>query len=57
MAPEPVRGSAEFRRLVDGVAASLALVPKAVAARDSDLLDRVITELRVFDNLLAFRYG
>jgi hypothetical protein len=57
MAAEPVHGSAEFRRLVDGVAASLAFVPKAVAARDGDLLHRVIIELRAFDNLLAFRYG
>jgi hypothetical protein len=57
MAPAPLRADAEFRRLVDGVAASLAFVPKAVAARDGDLLHRVIVELRSFDNLLAFRYG
>ena len=57
MAVEPVRTDPEFRRLVDGVAASLAFVPKAIAARDRDLLYRVIIELRSFDNLLAFRYG
>jgi hypothetical protein len=57
MAPEGVRTNPEFRRLIDGVAASLAFVPKAVAAHDRDLLYRVIIELRSFDNLLAFRYG
>ena len=57
MAPEAVRGNPEFRRLVDGIAASLAFVPKAVAERDRDLLYRVIIELRSFDNLLGFRYG
>ena len=57
MASEPVRGNAEFRRLVDGIAASLAFVPKAIETRDRDLLYRVIIELRSFDNLLAFRYG
>jgi hypothetical protein len=57
MAPEAVRGNAEFRRLVDGIAASLAFVPKAIEARDRDLLYRVIIELRALDNLLAFRYG
>jgi hypothetical protein len=56
-ASEAVRGNPEFRRLVDGIAASLAFVPKAVADRDRDLLYRVIIELRSFDNLLAFRYG
>ena len=49
--------SGEFRRLVDGVAAALALVPKAIAARDDDLIRRVIIELQSFDNLLALRYG
>jgi hypothetical protein len=57
MAPEPVRGNPEFRRLIDGIAASLAFVPKAIAGHDRDLLYRVIIELRSFDNLLAFRYG
>ena len=57
MAPEPVRANPEFRRLIDGVSASLAFVPKAIAGHDRDLLYRVIIELRSFDNLLAFRYG
>jgi hypothetical protein len=33
------------------------LIPKAIDARDTDLLHRVLIELRSFDNLLAFRYG
>lgn len=57
MAPEAVRANPEFRRLIDGIAASIAFVPKAIAAHDRDLLYRVIIELRSFDNLLAFRYG
>jgi hypothetical protein len=52
-----VRKAPEFRRLVDGSKASLTLIPKAIAARDGDLLHRVLIELRSFDNLLAFRYG
>ena len=57
MAPEAVRTNPEFRRLVDGIAASLAFVPKAVKEHDRDLLYRVLIELRSFDNLLEFRYG
>jgi hypothetical protein len=57
MAPDAVRRNPEFRRLIDGVAASLGFVPKAIEARDSDMLHRVLVELRAFDNLLAFRYG
>lgn len=57
MAPDAVRANPEFRRLIDGIAASLAFVPKAIAGHDRDLLYRVIIELRSFDNLLAFRYG
>jgi len=57
MAGDAVRKSGEFRRLIDGAKASLTLVPKAIATRDSDLLHRVLIELRSFDNLLAFRYG
>jgi hypothetical protein len=33
------------------------LIPKAIEARDTDLLHRVLIELRSFDNLLAFRFG
>jgi hypothetical protein len=57
MAPAALSQSGEFRRLVDGIAAALAFVPKAIEARDNDLIHRVIIELRSFDNLLAFRYG
>ena len=57
MAVTDIRTHPEFRRLVDGVAASLALMPKAIAERDGDLLHRLLIELRSFDNLLAFRYG
>ena len=52
-----IRKEPEFRRLIDGAQASLALIPKAVAERDSNLLHRVLIELRSFDNLLAFRFG
>ncbi|MGB6351298.1 MAG: hypothetical protein WBG10_14850 [Pseudolabrys sp.] len=57
IANEPVHKSPEFRRLVDGAQASLGLVSKAIETRDSDLLHRVLIELRSFDNLLAFRFG
>ncbi len=57
MADPSVRQMPEFRRLIDGAKASLALVPKAIATRDTDLLHRVLIELRSFDNLLAFRFG
>src|SRR6185437_9493192 len=57
LAGENVRKSPEFRRLIDGAKAGLALIPKAIATRDSDLLHRILIELRSFDNLLAFRFG
>lgn len=57
MAGDAVKQAGEFRRLVDGARASLAQIPKAIAIRDSDLLHRLLIELRSFDNLLAFRYG
>ena len=57
MADDTVRQAPEFRRLVDGAKSSLALIPKAIAIRDGDLLHRVLIELRSFDNLLAFRFG
>jgi hypothetical protein len=57
MAAPAVRGDPEFRRLVDGALASTAQIPKAVETKDSDLLVRLLIELRSFDNLLAFRYG
>ena len=52
-----VRGSPEFRRLVDGARAGLGLIPNAIATKDADLVHRVLIELRSFDNLLAFRFG
>jgi hypothetical protein len=57
IASEDVHSAPEFRRLVDGAKASLAFIPKAIDTRDTDLLHRVLIELRSFDNLLAFRYG
>lgn len=57
MANGDVRQRPEFRRLVDGAKAGLALMPQAIAARDSNLLHRLLIELRSFDNLLAFRFG
>lgn len=57
MAGAGVQNAPEFRRLIDGVKASLTLIPKAIATSDSDLLHRVLIELRSFDNLLAFRFG
>ncbi len=57
IASETVRKALEFRRLIDGAKAGLALIPKAIATRDADLLHRVLIELRSFDYLLAFRFG
>src|SRR5690348_16943947 len=57
MATSKVHASPEFRRLVDGARASLDLIPKAIATRDTNLLHRVLIELRSFDNLLDFRFG
>lgn len=56
-APDEVRRLPEFRRLIDGAAASLAQIPSAITRRDGDLLHRLLIELRSFDHLLAFRYG
>ena len=57
IAGDAVRNGAEFRRLIDGAKASLALIAKAIETRDGNLLHRVLIELRSFDNLLAFRFG
>lgn len=57
IAASGVRNSPEFRRLVDGARAGLALIPKAIEAKDTNLVHRVLIELRSFDNLLAFRFG
>ncbi len=57
IADATVHNSPEFRRLVDGARAGLDLIPKAIATRDTNLLHRILIELRSFDNLLAFRFG
>ncbi len=57
IAGDKIKQEPEFRRLVDGAKASLALIPKAIETRDAGLLHRVLIELRSFDNLLAFRFG
>jgi hypothetical protein len=57
MADERTRTSADFRRLVDGAAASLARISDAVASQDGDLLHRLLIELHALDDLLAFRFG
>jgi hypothetical protein len=57
IANETIRKAPEFRRLVDGAKASLTLIPNAIETRDSDLLHRILIELRSYDNLLSFRFG
>jgi len=57
IASATVHNSPEFRRLVDGARAGLDLIPKAIGTRDTNLLHRILIELRSFDNLLAFRFG
>jgi len=57
IASDSIRQAQEFRRLVDGAKASLSLIPKTIESKDTDLLHRILIELRSFDSLLAFRYG
>ena len=57
IASPDIRGNPEFRRLVDGARSGLGFIPKAIETRDTNLLQRVLSELRSFDNLLAFRFG
>jgi hypothetical protein len=57
IASDAVRKEPEFRRLIDSALAGLAFIPKAIATRDTDLLHRLLGELRSIDNLLAFRFG
>lgn len=57
IASPDIRQSPEFRRLVDGARSGLGFIPKAIETRDTNLLQRVLSELRSFDNLLAFRFG
>ena len=48
---------AEFRRLIDGMRASLRQMPDALRQRDNDYLHRLLIEQRAFNELLAFRFG
>jgi hypothetical protein len=57
LAATATRDDPQFRRLIDGAQASLLQVTQAIAARDPDLLHRLLIELRSFDHLLAFRFG
>jgi hypothetical protein len=57
MADQATRAAPEFRRLVDGLRNSLSQFPRAIAENDTDLMRRLLGEMRSFDNLLAFRYG
>jgi hypothetical protein len=57
MADQTIRATPEFRRLVDGLRHSLSQFPNAITGKDTDLLRRLLVEMRSFDNLLAFRYG
>jgi len=52
-----VRQSRGFRRIIDGSKAGLALIPKAIATHDSELLRRILIELRSFDCQLTLLFG
>ena len=56
-APARTRTEPEFRRLIDGMGASLRLVPDAIRSGDADYLHRLIIEQRAFERLLRFRFG
>jgi hypothetical protein len=56
-APAQLRREPEYRRLFDGMRASLQQIPEALAARDGALLHRLLIEQRSFERLLAFRFG
>lgn len=56
-APAEIGREPEFRRLIDGMAASLRQMPDALGKRDNDYLHRLLIEQRAFDELLAFRFG
>lgn len=56
-APAAIRSEPEFRRLVDGMTASLRQVPDAVSRRDGPHLHRLLIEQRSFARLLLFRFG
>jgi hypothetical protein len=56
-APAAVEADPEFRRLVDGGAASFAAAERAATARDPALLHRYLIELRSIEQLVLFRFG
>jgi hypothetical protein len=56
-ATDDMRQEPEFRRLFDGMRASLRQMPGAVAARDGALLSRLLGEQRSIEQLLSFRFG
>lgn len=56
-AADNMRKEPEFRRLFDGMRASLRQMPDAVRARDGALLHRLLIEQRSFEQLLSFRFG
>ena len=56
-APAGIRSEPEFRRLIDGMTASLRQVPDAVTRNDDAYLHRLLIEQRAFMRLLSFRYG
>lgn len=56
-AAEKLRHEPEFRRLIDGMLASLRQLPEAVRERDGSRLHRLLIEQRSFERLLSFRFG
>jgi hypothetical protein len=56
-APDVLRREPEFRRLFDGMLASLRQMPEAVRTRDGARLHRLLIEQRSFERLLSFRFG
>jgi hypothetical protein len=56
-AAEDMQKEPEFRRLFDGMRASLRQMPGAVSARNGALLHRLLIEQRSFEQLLSFRFG
>jgi hypothetical protein len=52
-----LRAEPEFRRLVDGMLASLRRVSEAVERQDGGFLHRLLIEQRSFERLLVFRFG
>jgi hypothetical protein len=56
-APDALRREPEFRRLFDGMLASLRQMPEVVRTRDGAQLHRLLIEQRSFERLLSFRFG